>query len=64
MTLQETIAVAQQVANDSKMSIAVVNAPIHRDEFDEDPYGYCPLLAVDILYRFREKIECVCEPQP
>jgi hypothetical protein len=64
MTLQEITEVAQQVANENGISIAVVNSPVDQDEFANDPYGYCPLSSVNILYPCREKIECICEPQP
>jgi hypothetical protein len=64
MKLQEAKADARAAAIKSKMPIALVNEGLHADEFaerDEDgnSYGYCPELAVPILYRYGTVVEII-----
>lgn len=52
MTLQDAIAGARKAAQESQLPIAVVNAPLENAEDESGPYGYCPVVAKDILFRF------------
>jgi hypothetical protein len=61
MTLKEAIIDAKKIAKESKLAIAVVNAPIENAEDESGPYGYCPEMAVHILYRWG-KVEQVIHP--
>lgn len=61
MNLQDAIKDATKAANECGHPIAVVNAPIENAEDESGPYGYCPLMAKNILYRWGTT-EKVIEP--
>ena len=64
MKLEEAKEEAKSAAIKSKMPIALVNEGLHADEFaereeDGTSYGYCPELAVPILYRYGTVVEVI-----
>ncbi len=64
MKLNEAKNRAKQEAIKGNLEIAVVKEGPHADEFaerdqDGESYGYCPVLAIAILYRYGQVIETV-----
>jgi hypothetical protein len=58
MTKKQIIAEAKKAAKESNLPIAVVYAPIEEAE-SKCKYGYCPLLAVSILYRWGKIVQVI-----
>jgi len=52
MTKEQAIAEAKKEANKNNVTIVVVNDPIANAEDETGPYGYCPIFAKDMLFRF------------
>ena len=52
MSYNEAVKEAVKIANKEKMQMVAVHAPIEHAEEESGPYGYCPAMAKDILYRW------------
>lgn len=64
MTREHARSEAVKTAAEYKTKIAVVREGLHADEFairdsDGESYGYCPLPALSILYKYGEVVETV-----
>ena len=60
MKLEVAIQAAKKISNQDKVIMAVVEEGIHADEFAEMPsYGYCPLSAVQTLYKYGKVVTTV-----
>jgi hypothetical protein len=62
MNLQTAIERAQHEATLNNLVMAVVNAPIENAD-QAEPYGYCPMSAVDMLFRHRTEIVRTIKPK-
>ena len=59
MSRDDAFRLAQVDARTSGLVLAVVDAPIEEGEDETGPFGYCPIGAVPMLYRYGTPIASV-----
>ena len=61
MEKQDAIKQATREALNGNIEMVVVDAPIENGEDESGPFGYCPALAKNILFRFGKVVAKISE---